>query len=227
MTTKKLCLSLDVVECDECTNILDATLPYIDMVKVHIDTAEDPERITTILSALCSESNLQIIGDRKFADIGSTVKKQYIRGKYKDWADYVTVHPLAGPGVFQGLIAANPDVKMLVVWSLTSCDNLITPVGEYQVRAIRLINQFRGNVSGVITRKGLVFEDMWHRWGKGPIPLVFSPGVKMHSDTDDLGQTYKAINNIRADVFIVGRGIYLEKNRGKAAKKFKMIIKHK
>lgn len=225
MATKKLCLSLDVVDCDECVEILDETLPYIDMVKVHIDTVEDPERLTAILNAICSETGLQTIGDRKFADIGSTVKKQYIQGKYKDWADYVTVHSLAGPGVFQGLITANPDVKMLVVWSLTSSDNLISL--EYQIRTICLINQFRDNISGVITREGELFEELWEKWGKGPTPLVFSPGVKLFSDTDNLGQTYKAIYDVHADVFIVGRGIYLEKNRCKAAEKFKICMNNR
>jgi len=56
MATKKLCLSLDVADCDECVEILDETLPYIDMVKVHIDIVEDPERLKTTLNHTLSFS---------------------------------------------------------------------------------------------------------------------------------------------------------------------------
>lgn len=46
---------------------------------------------------------------RKFADIGNTVRSQINDGFYKisSWAHFVTVHTVAGAGVFEGLREVN------------------------------------------------------------------------------------------------------------------------
>lgn len=45
------------------------------------------------------------ISIRKFSDIGSTVQNQYAGGLFRicDWAHLVTVHPVPGYGVIEGL----------------------------------------------------------------------------------------------------------------------------
>ncbi|XP_039283461.1 orotidine 5'-phosphate decarboxylase-like [Nilaparvata lugens] len=67
--------------------------------------------------------------DRKFADIGETVRQQYC--SYSPWADLVTVHPLPGDGVLKALSTAFTESTsqpraVFIVAQLSCQNNLIT-----------------------------------------------------------------------------------------------------
>jgi orotidine-5'-phosphate decarboxylase len=59
---------------------------------------------------------------------------------------------------------------------------------------------------------------------KHKLPTTFSPGISISNNNDDHNQLYK--NPLKEQVgefWIIGRGIYLEKNTEKISKKYKEL----
>lgn len=213
-----LILSLDTEEPDEFFAILEQTADRIAMVKTHVDIIRDftPGFITR-LSGLAAEKDFLIFEDRKFADIGNTVKHQFYGGVYRiaEWADCVTSHLIAGEGTVKGLFPegeasmqeGRPQAAFLLA-RMSSKGNLITE--DYSKRVIEAGKNNAALVSGYIGH-GKDVEDIKNY--KSLIPegqLLLMPGVKLERGTDALGQQYLTVEEAvegGADCIIVGRGI--------------------
>jgi uridine monophosphate synthetase len=108
MTIKRsnLCLSADVTSSSELLQIAEELGDYICVLKTHADIVSDfSDRTVYQLKEIASRKHFLVFEDRKFADIGSTVQKQYISGPLciAKWAEIVTVHLFPGPAILSAL----------------------------------------------------------------------------------------------------------------------------
>ncbi len=213
-----LILSLDTEDRDGFFSILESTADRIAMVKTHVDIIRDftPDFLDR-LKQLAAERDFLIFEDRKFADIGNTVKHQFYGGVYRiaEWADCVTSHLIAGAGTIKGLfpegpssMAADRPQAAFLLARMSSKGNLITE--DYSRNVIAAGRDNAEIVSGYIGH-GKDAEDIKNY--KAMIPegqLLLMPGVQLERGTDSLGQQYLTVEEAvagGADCIIVGRGI--------------------
>lgn len=222
-----LILSLDVEDSKTFFSILDKVKNEIVMLKTHIDIIKD-FNIDFIkkLKDYSLKYDFMIFEDRKFADIGNTVRKQYQSGIYNisDWADFVTVHLIAGESILNGLFDNISERSSFLLARMSAKNNLITE--NYSRRVIDIGIRNEKVVSGFIGH-GHNEDDLKRFRNKIPYNfLLLTPGVKLDSKSDALGQSYltpdKAIRG-GADCIIVGRGIIASKNPIDTAKKYREI----
>lgn len=200
-----LALSADVTQSKDLLELADSIGPEICVLKTHIDILSDFDpAVISRLRALADKHQFLIFEDRKFADIGNTVKMQYSGGIYHiaDWAELVNAHCLPGPGIVKGLaeVGRKKNRGLLLLAEMSSAGHLLTD--DYRHQTLAIAESHADFVIGFITQ---------HAVGKDPHWINFTPGVKLKSGTDNLGQQYTtpeiAINQNRCDVIIVGRGI--------------------
>lgn len=214
-----LCVALDVTSAKDVVPMVEMLGPYICVLKMHIDilklpSIDDLRALTEQLRRLSEVHRFLLFEDRKFADIGQTVKMQYAEGIYEiaDWAHIVNAHPLPGPGVVEGLKMMAEERKVgpydyddlrgcLLVAEMSSKGNLITK--EYSKSALEMAKDHRPFVCGFIAQSR--FDD------EHPEFVFMTPGVHLESAGDAVGQRYDtpktAVCDKGADVIIVGRGI--------------------
>lgn len=214
-----LALSIDVTHKKELLHLADLIGPEICILKTHIDIVEDfDQELISQLKVLANKHQFLIFEDRKFADIGNTVKLQYSKGIYHiaDWADITNAHAVPGMGVINGLkeIGLPKGNGLLLIAELSSQGALTK--GDYVNAAIVMAKQNSDFVIGFIAQHKLVDE---------PNFISLTPGVQMQSGKDALGQQYitpeQAIIEQGSDIIIVGRGIYAQQNPLVEAKKYR------
>ena len=205
-----LAIAADVANKAELLHLAKTVGPYICVFKTHIDIIDDYDPSLPLeLQKIAEEHQFQLFEDRKFADIGNTVERQYGGGIYKiaSWAHLVNAHVLPGPGIIQGLKKVGHPLGrgLLLLAEMSSAGSLAT--GSYTKTTEEMAKENSDFVMGFICQKK-VSED--------PGFIHFTPGVNLETKGDTLGQQYNtphhAICVNQTDVIIVGRGITHAKN---------------
>lgn len=221
MEVKKsnLALSVDLTNSQQILQTVDKLGPHVCIVKTHVDIIEDfSPQFTASLRDLATKHNFLIFEDRKFGDIGQTVKCQYEGGIYKisSWADIVNAHPVPGDGVIKGLkeVGTERNRGCLLVAEMSSAGSLAK--NDYTKGAIKMAEDHKDFVIGFISQSRLTEDYNF---------VHMTPGVKLSSGGDALGQQYitpeEAILKKGADVIIVGRGILATDNPVQTAIQYK------
>ncbi|HEX4046072.1 MAG TPA: orotidine-5'-phosphate decarboxylase [Gammaproteobacteria bacterium] len=205
-----LSLSADVTSAEQLLALADEMGPEIAVLKTHIDIIDDfTPALTARLRQLADKHRFLLFEDRKFADIGNTVKSQYAGGVYRivSWADLINAHCLPGPGIIQGLAEAASGYQrgLILLAEMSSAGHLMNK--DYVAQTLKMAEQAGDFVIGFITQHALSDNPCW---------INFTPGVKLGQGGDTLGQQYvtpeTAILAQGTDVIIVGRGIISANN---------------
>lgn len=214
-----LALSADVTSCAALLELADKLGPEICVLKTHVDILTDfTLMFTQELMKLAQKHQFLIFEDRKFADIGNTVRQQYQQGIYHiaDWADIVNAHSVSGPGIISGLaeVGLPKQRGLLLLAEMSSVGNLIN--ADYIQKTVRMAEQFPEFVLGFIAQRKISNDPWW---------LYMTPGVQLEEGKDTLGQQYvtptKALLENESDIIIVGRGILQAKDPLLEAKKYR------
>ncbi|MBT3690263.1 orotidine-5'-phosphate decarboxylase [bacterium] len=213
-----LCVAADLTDFSELIELINKIGNEICILKTHIDIIENlPDDFAKQLLELKEKYNFLIFEDRKFADIGNTVKMQYQKGMYHivEWADITNCHSVPGPGIIEGLkeVADGKERGLLLLAQMSSQDNLAQ--GKYTEKTIEMAKKYDDFVIGFIGMKKLVEDNKF---------ITMTPGVKLVEGTDNLKQQYNTPEKVitsGSDIIIVGRGIYESANPEEEAKKYR------
>ncbi|CAF0741016.1 unnamed protein product [Brachionus calyciflorus] len=219
-----LCFSADVESFDLLLKLADEIGPNICILKTHIDILNDfnMDKVQELVN-LSIKHNFLIFEDRKFADIGNTVKSQYSGGVYKisQWSNFVNAHSIAGSGCVQGLKEAalqyDEPKGCLLIAQLSCKNNLIDKT--YTEKTVKLAEEHSDFIFGFICQNKLT---------DNPGFIHITPGIQFNENngmSDNLGQQYTtpemAILQNKCDVIVVGRGILKSENPAETALKYK------
>ncbi|MBU4246384.1 MAG: orotidine-5'-phosphate decarboxylase [Nanoarchaeota archaeon] len=233
MAKKKtnLAIAADHTDANEILELAELLGADIAVFKTHVDIWNNfsPEVIQELI-AISKKHNFIIFEDRKFADIGNTVRMQYSGGMYKiaDWAHIVNVHLVPGPAIIDAIwnVAKEKNdgiERGVLVLAQMSSEGTFAQ-GEYTKKCVQIANTKKDAIAGYIGT------------GSDPCELqklssisfeghaILTPGVQLESKGDKLGQKYATPEDAvlaGSDAIIVGRGIYGSGNPKEMAKEYR------
>lgn len=214
-----LAIAADVITKKKLLEIADGLGPEICLLKTHIDIVGDFDADLIIeLQRLSEKHNFLIFEDRKFADIGNTVKHQYRDGIYHiaDWAHIVNAHSVPGPGIIEGLkeVGLKKGRGLVLLAEMSSKGTLAK--GSYTEETLKMAEANKDFVIGFIAMRQLTDDQCF---------INMTPGVQLSQGGDNLGQQYNTPENVigkqKSDIIIVGRGIYESANPIAEARKYR------
>ncbi len=196
-----VCFSADVEQGSQLIELFSKVAPHIAAIKIHFDAVQNLDVLAVF--EIARKHNVFVLGDRKFADIGSTVAKQlkcHPAGGFVHSGlamDACTVHPVAGPSALDVLAAAN--IGAVLVGQMS---NAGSSADSESARRMAIANN--GKCMGFVCQDRAVCE-------AGDGFVYFTPGVHLEATSDGADQRYRgckqAIAEQNNDVVIVGRGI--------------------
>lgn len=214
-----LCVSADVTHMQELLELAETLGPLICVLKTHVDILQDfSAAAIDTLKELSAKHNFLIFEDRKFADIGNTVRHQYEGGVYQisSWSHIINAHSVSGPGVVAGLKTVGRSLGhgCLLIAQMSSQGALTTQ--QYTHTTVKMADDHPDFVIGFISGSKVSSK---------PEHVHMTPGVQLQSGGDALGQQYttpeQVIRSGGSDVIIVGRGILSASDRLKEAEKYR------
>ena len=208
-----LIVSVDIPYSSSLIDMIHKVGEFVCAIKTHIDILRDfKPSIINRLKELSQRYNFILIEDRKFSDIGNTVRYQFRDGIYNiySWADIVTVHLISGVGILKGLFENEEDGRKgaFVISNMSSKESLFN---EKLTRTIiEKSKEYPKWVSGfIIFGKNANEIKRWRRI-IGDKFIMATPGINIQKGRDEYDQQYidfkEAIKG-GVDCIIVGRAI--------------------
>jgi len=204
--------SVDLTKSYEILSFVESIGFGVCAIKIHVDIIEDfTWDFITQLVDISKELDFLIIEDRKFADIGNTLNYQLTSGIYKisSWADFITMHLIGGESTLKSI--SHLDIGVIPIIEMSSEGSLTDK--NYINNCEKFLYKYP-NVVGVVSQKFIPKNGL----------LKFTPGIHLSQNGDDKGQRYKtpeyAINELKSDFLIIGRGLYLSEDPKNELKKY-------
>jgi len=201
-------LSIDLNKSSDIISLIEETKDNVIGLKIHSDIIEDFWLLVEYLKNIREE--FVIIEDCKVADI-SYISIQKIK-TYINYVDYITYHCILGDELPKSLKQEYSNLGLLGVVEMSTKNGLID---EHYMKKTEMQ---LGLMDGCVIQKNGM--NMF----KEKLPTTFSPGISLSNNNDEHNQVYKnPLKEKVGEFWIIGRGIYLEKNRKEISKKYKEL----
>lgn len=215
-----VCWSADVDSPEKLLEVFRQVAPHLAIIKLHFDAIPGLTRqhVAAIIH-IAEQYQVMIMGDRKFADIGSTVKKQLACNLGTTAMQCCTVHTVAGPAAINVLDEHN--ISSVLVAQMSNAGSITDDEFFKSYYASATKSMASKNSTAVL---GLVCQSRAD-CDAGDGFVYMTPGVHQDCSTDGHDQRYRDCNKAIAiqgnDVVIVGRGIHDVSNHLEAVKRYR------